>query len=196
MMEPTPAPSSKVAADRVSPVQWLGCAGVAGVICWCALSRIVVSVSRGEAYSRIERSFGAADLRVTAYRERTTGFALPGGIFVVEKRSAGTPWVEIYETRHDDPIPIPFQAVAVSGDRFFLQGRRELTVTADGGKSWKTWTTWRDLEPSLRGSGYTDIETVSMGGDGVGIMVLSSPARGDPAELRTKDGGQSWSPRP
>jgi len=165
-------------------------------IAWYLFYPDRITSSRGEQYERTEASFGEFDLRITAYHEKTTGFALPGGIFVVETRRSGDPWVEIYQTGHDDPIPIPFKAVSVTPERLYLWGERELLVTNDRGKSWKAWTTERDLAPGLRDAEYLYIKSVNLDRSGSGTMVLFSFLKATPAILRTEDGGNSWKPSP
>ena len=155
-----------------------------------------ITSSRGEQYERTETSFGETDLRITAYHEKTTGFALPGGIFVVETRRSGGPWVEIYQTGYDESSPIPFMAVAVTPERFYLLGDREIIITNDAGKSWKTWTTTWDLEAGLREAEYLYIKSVNLDTSGSGTMVLFSVLKATPAILRTEDGGNSWKPSP
>lgn len=151
-----------------------------------------ITSARGDRYEQITKHYPGFDIRMCAYHEKVTGFALPGGIFVVESRPAAGEWKEIFETGYDDPVSIPLKIHQSEANSYYIVGDRELVVTVDEGRTWHSWTTGRNLDPTLLAAEYLYVKRVELRADLTGTMTLFSFVRKDLAQVHTRDGGLTW----
>jgi len=120
---------------------------------------------------------------------------LPGTYLKFYGKSADdAEWIPLFTFRHDDPIRIPQDCVRfVSAHFAYAFVGWYYTVTADGGRTWSTWSAGRDL-PNWMCCNYRLIQDVELSTDGSGVMVLNpiSGRRGEVPKLTTTDFGKHW----
>jgi len=133
-------------------------------------------------------------VRVTAYNENNPFASVSGAFYVFESSSPSREeWHEIFVFRHDDPVPINKRSVhIVSESVTYVYMGWIYAVTTDGGKTWSLWDS-RDhnfVEPNFD---YGVIETVDVGDDGIGKMLLRVfPSKNSCHTLVTADFGRVW----
>jgi hypothetical protein len=153
----------------------------------------------GEQFDQCVLQHSSFALRITAFNERGTFLGAPGGFYRYEvKTQADYWWRKIAMFRLSAPEPIPkghFQSVT---DSFaYFHHRYIFGVTTDGGTTWSI--KGGDNEPIFSGHAfpYADIEMVTIGRDGTGLMRLSDyhPTLLKPLpshNLSTIDFGKTW----
>lgn len=139
-------------------------------------------------------------LRVTAFHQRGAAMAAPGGFYRYEVKTASDwRWHKLTMFRLPTPQPIPDDHLLQITDSCacFYHGHI-FGVTKDAGTTWSI-RGGSDNPPifSTQSDLYADIETVSIGPDGVGMMRLSNYdhkawKRLPSHQLVTSDFGHTW----
>jgi hypothetical protein len=153
---------------------------------------MTAEVRRGDAYDQKDYELPAGTLRITAYRETGSGFFLPGGIYVFSMKKNQGPWEEFFETRCDDPRPIPYRLRSVGNKLRYAYAYSDCLVTPDGGTTWHAFTAGKDTPADMTRQEYFWISSVLFDAEGRGEMQLFSYMQEGPAFLETTDAGKTW----
>ena len=134
-------------------------------------------------------------VRIDRHKEGFGGF-VPGAYYVFQFANLGSDrWVEVMTFRHDDPVPIPRDAVRFVNERtgYIFMGWK-YAVTTDGGVTWRVWNAEEHL-PNWQCCNYGLIKYVRVEPAGTGEMILNPipQRRGEVQALQTTDYGKHWS---
>jgi hypothetical protein len=188
---------------RVLPFTLIVCAGLTCILNLPAILRWVYGLWEvGEQFD--QRIFHEPQfaLRVTAFHQRGAVFAAPGCFYRYEVKTASDWWwrrITMFQLPIPRPIPTGHLRRVTNSCAYFFQDNL-FGVTTDGGKTWAI----KGGGESLLFSGqpdrylYGDIETVSIGPGGVGVMRVSLYDYGRRQQLPvqtlvTSDLGLTWS---
>ncbi len=152
---------------------------VGNTSCWAFLP----AYKSNHLNERWETGNGKFNIRVTAYAEGNGGF-IAGAYFVFESSiSDDKNWQQIFEFRHDDPIPIPRNQVRFIDEQTgYIFMSYIYAVTTDSGKTWSVWDIRRDLPRGDKRRAA--IKEITLKLNGLGVM-----------ELKPFDGWQTQSPK-
>lgn len=171
----------------------LGAIVLAAYVIHRVFEPLPITSTKGDIYESKEFPGPRCSIRVNAFRERTTGFALSGAIFVIESKARDSlSYIPIWEVRVDDPIPIPDNVVTFCGlDTASVFMHWTCATSSDGGATWKVWNAKQDsLEFDPTSFGY--IRTVNFTEDVSGVMYLNPVSGAVGKRLKSSDRGKSW----
>jgi len=152
----------------------------------------------GEQFEQCTRQNPSFALRITAFHERGAFLYAPRGYYRYEVKTGSDYWwrkIAMFQLPVPDPIPKGhFQSVTDSL-AYFYHGHI-FGVTTDGGTTWSI--KGGKNGPIFSGhafpdAAYADIEMVTIGPDGAGVMRLSNFDKSLPSyTLSTIDFGKTW----
>ena len=153
----------------------------------------------GEQFDQCILQNSSFALRITAFHERGTFLGAPGGFYRYEAKTGSDYWwrkIAMFRLPVPDPIPNGHFQSVTNSFAYFYHGH-VFGVTTDGGTTWSI--KGGDNGPIFSGHAfpYADIEMVTIGRDGTGLMRLSDY---DPTLLKllpshnlsTIDFGKTW----